>query len=526
LCVRSWDKNDNTSCNDRCSHVEDIYDFEVGQELGAGGFGIVRKAIQRRTNEVHAIKTSMRVGPTSELLVRHEIDILGELHHPCICPLIDTFEDRKHIHMVLEYIDGHDLFTEISEQHLLDEARAAGIMQQVFSALQHCHERSIIHRDVKPENIMVYRKELRDGMEGANVPMVKLIDFGLATRYDESVQEASSSCLMGCFDYLAPEAKTGYAMPASDVFSAGVILHLLLTGSLPSKDDIAEGRRLNTCNHWALVSADAKDLVCRVLKATPTERLTAEEAAAHPWSQHITSSSPRRETTLEHSEELCEASADVFEDLQTPALAATALASTSKRRDMISMDSAKPCELPIGLSEDLQTKALIARASLLAKGFEDENSWNPGKTFIDLVIASLSPPSESIRNRARRLLQYAVVETTESISENLAKLCELSVDLREGCQTSSLAAEAPLLLKEFHDENSWNLGKMFSDFTIASLFSPSEIIGNRARILADCALVIPTVWVRAVMHEGSDLLDEGMNWIMPGSDGEASEKAY
>jgi hypothetical protein len=118
-------------------------------------------------------------------------------------------------------------------------------------------------------------------------------------------------------------------------------------------------------------------------------------------------------------------------------------------------------------------------------------------------------------------MSSVLVETTESISEYMAKLCEFSVDLSDDLQTSSSAAEASLLVKESSYENSWNSGKMFNVLTSASLFSPPEIIGNRARILTDCALVIPTVWVRALMHEGADCLDEGIKWIMPGSDGEA-----
>lgn len=377
LCVRSWDVQDRTPHNNESEHIEDVYDFEHGRELGAGGFGIVRKAIQRQTNEVHAIKSITKAAFKSHDLVRHEINILGQLHHPCICPLIDTFEDRKQIHIVLEYIDGHELFKEIAEQGVLNEARAVSIIQQVFSALQHCHEKHIIHRDVKPENIMVYRKQDRADMTNTNAPMVKLIDFGLATWYEheeaaEAVPEEADHCRMGCFHYLAPEARRGCAIPASDVFSAGVVLQLMLTGVLPNEDGIVGRQCLVEGSSWAAVSSSVRDLARQVLRTDPLERITAEEAAEFKWNQ-------------------------TRQSISQPQV-------TSKTHIMV-------CN-SLTHHDDLQTWALIAKVSSLLKTWCVEST--SGKEVVDLMIDIMSFPFAGVGSRTESFFFDAAWTVSEA----------------------------------------------------------------------------------------------------------------
>merc|ERR1719181_1710587 len=122
-----------------------------GKELGAGGFGTVRKASLKGAETVaRAVKTVEKSDLKAEELVRREVAILKHLDHPSICRLLETFEDQRHIYLVLELIDGRELFDEIVERRALDEKWSAGIMQQVFGAIQYCHERNVMHRDLKP----------------------------------------------------------------------------------------------------------------------------------------------------------------------------------------------------------------------------------------------------------------------------------------------------------------------------------------------------------------------------------------
>lgn len=241
------------------------YTFENGRVLGVGAYGIVRWA----SDKAVAVKSVTRdQGCAVEAMARQEIDVLRQLKsHPNISKMLDSFEDASHIHIALEYIDGYELFDEIARQLPMNRFRAASVIRQVCDALSHCHSLSIIHRDVKPENVMVRRKKPRE----ENLSVV-LIDFGLAISCTDDSVEAP---VQGSANFLAPEvlAKGQYSM-ASDMWSTGVMLFMMLSGgSLPSKSR-------------GLCEPDVKKsnvLVNALLKPSPPERLTAVEAASHPW---------------------------------------------------------------------------------------------------------------------------------------------------------------------------------------------------------------------------------------------------
>jgi len=264
--------------------IEDAYSLasEKSGTLGAGGFGTVRRASLRSADSItRAVKVVEKAGKNEEY-VHREIAILRLLDHPCICRLLETFEDRRHFYMVLELIDGRELFDEITEQRSLDEKRAMGIMAQVFNALQYCHERNVIHRDLKPENIMVQRRQSEHCGDGIP-PEVKLIDFGLAVMCeDRSGRGKAGSRVAGSANYLAPEALRGFCTPASDVFSAGVVLHIMLIGCLPSAETL-EGH--SEGGSWDMVSPEAFDLVQGLLQIDPAARFTAAQAAGHKWTR-------------------------------------------------------------------------------------------------------------------------------------------------------------------------------------------------------------------------------------------------
>lgn len=265
-------------------HLEDIYDITPGKELGAGGFGTVRKATLKSAQTVaRAVKTVQKCDMKAEESIRREIAILKHLDHPSICRLIETFEDGRCIYLVLELIDGRELFDEIMERRSLDERWAAGIMYQVFGALKYCHDKNVMHRDLKPENIMV-RHSPEEGHGLSNgAPQVVLIDFGMAIVYEGRPVVASGSSIMGTNDYMAPEAMRGRCVPASDVWSAGMVLHALLVGHLPSsKHEIVEFGEA-----WSDVSCAARDLVKQLLELDASSRMTAAQAKQHAWTRGI-----------------------------------------------------------------------------------------------------------------------------------------------------------------------------------------------------------------------------------------------
>eukprot|EP00929_Paragymnodinium_shiwhaense_P114701 TRINITY_DN83177_c0_g1_i1.p1 TRINITY_DN83177_c0_g1~~TRINITY_DN83177_c0_g1_i1.p1 ORF type:complete len:694 (+),score=146.49 TRINITY_DN83177_c0_g1_i1:129-2210(+) len=283
--------------------LHDAYDVEEAV-LGTGCFGTVRLATLRSAPSIRrAVKTVRKRNLKAESFVRQEIAILKQLDHPYICRLLETFEDHQSIHLVLEFVDGRELFDEIVEQEAMSESRAAVIMKQVLSALYYCHERGVLHRDLKPENIMVvydpspcsalskqsasssstaYASE-----EDLDPVVVKVIDFGLAVISGSSVWGDSGSSIAGTPEFLAPEARVGNCLPASDIWSLGMVLHTLLTGDLPGPDILVGSERLSPDSpSLARISPLATDLLCGLLRQKPSERLTAAAAAMHPWVKH------------------------------------------------------------------------------------------------------------------------------------------------------------------------------------------------------------------------------------------------
>mmetsp|Transcript_133923 Transcript_133923/g.244273 ORF Transcript_133923/g.244273 Transcript_133923/m.244273 type:complete len:565 (+) Transcript_133923:56-1750(+) len=268
--------------------LRDVYDMENTRELGVGGFGTVhRVSLKGATSVLRAVKSVKKASLKAESCVRREIAILRCLDHPCICRLLETFEDHRHIYLVLELIDGRELFDEIVERGSLDENRSALIMQQVLSGLQYCHDKNVVHRDLKPENIMVQRDHvLEEGGCSVHVPEVKIIDFGLAVVNGNSARRASGS-LGGSRDYMAPEVRRGQTcfQPASDIWSAGMVLHALLLGGLPPFKVLIGEEPVGQDGRWDGVSPAAQELLRQMLQVQPGMRCTAKQAAEHHWTR-------------------------------------------------------------------------------------------------------------------------------------------------------------------------------------------------------------------------------------------------
>jgi len=281
----------------KATQISDVYDVEEAV-VGYGGYGTVRRATLRAApTVVRAIKTVWKRNLKAESFVRGEIKILRRLDHPCICRLLETFEDEKAIYLVLEFIEGRELFDVIVEDGCLEEERAAVVMRQVFSALQYCHARNVMHRDLKPDNIMVQgHSHLADGSPtpmtpaSTRAPEVKLIDFGLAVMTKKPVFARTGSAICGSAEYLAPEARKGTCLPASDVWSVGMVLHALLLGQLPEW----RNEQLDLSSPlYDGISRGAKELIQSLLKMDPSKRLDAATAGAHYWTQGLAVRTPR-----------------------------------------------------------------------------------------------------------------------------------------------------------------------------------------------------------------------------------------
>jgi serine/threonine-protein kinase len=201
--------------------------FEILDELGRGGMGVVYRAVQKKLNRVVAIK-ALRQGPVSSFKARErlrkEAEAIARLQHPFIVQLYDVAEYDGQVFLILEYVNGASLSSQL-RKHPLPPTDAARLLAQIAQAMQYAHEHGIIHRDLKPSNILL----TADGIP-------KITDFGLAKRLDDDTSRTQSGTLLGTPDYMPPEQAEGRVRdigPASDVYAMGCILYEMLTGRPP-----------------------------------------------------------------------------------------------------------------------------------------------------------------------------------------------------------------------------------------------------------------------------------------------------
>ena len=247
--------------------------------VGKGAFGLVSLARSVVTGELVAMKTIDRAKLHSENLkktVEHEIRILKRLKHRRIVRLFEVIETPRSIHIILEYVDGGTVQQLVKKHKRLTEPDAQRLMSQLVDAVACCHSHHVCHRDLKLENFMLSR--------GGR--SLTLIDFGLSVVWKEG-QGLFKSYGTPC--YMAPEIIKGnnYSGVQVDVWSLGVALATMLTGSLPfqgSGDTELKKRILRgqfPCPDH--VSPEARDLLSRMLALNPSERIGVDAIRQHPW---------------------------------------------------------------------------------------------------------------------------------------------------------------------------------------------------------------------------------------------------
>lgn len=265
--------------------------YQMLEVIGMGSTSVVHHCRDRLTRQDYACKIinkkQMAIRDGEQLLeqFQNEISVLMMLQqthqHPNIIHLEDVYITDRKIFMVMEFVRGGELFDYVIKRGKLSESEASDMLQKIFSAVSYMHNQGIVHRDLKPENLLLTR--------GPH-PDIKLIDFGLSKMLPTA--EVTTHSFLGTRGYLAPEMLKRQAYTKSvDMWALGVIAFILLCGCLPFDDDSA---KINdeTARHkfvlrfpgWAQnLSADAKYLLSRLLDTDPRTRMTAAEAAEHPW---------------------------------------------------------------------------------------------------------------------------------------------------------------------------------------------------------------------------------------------------
>jgi len=260
--------------------------------LGRGSYGMVILSRDLRTGESVAVKVIDKSKLTDEVERRDlmlEVDVMnrigiGSLN--CIW-LYDTFEDAQRVYMVMEVADGGTLLSRIQQHVTYTEENVAAVARCVLRTLAQCHAKNVIYRDIKPDNF-VYKSSDQDSK-------LKAIDFGLAVYHPPGSPNLKD--ITGTPYFMAPEVVHKDYSFECDVWSAGVLLYLLLTGHRPFNGD----RSLTGLDQtfsvlkqimrepvpfgapWKKVSAPARDLVERMLQKDPKKRIKLQDALQHPW---------------------------------------------------------------------------------------------------------------------------------------------------------------------------------------------------------------------------------------------------
>ena len=256
-----------------------VFDFyEKKSPIQSGRFGVVERGECKKTGEQVAIKTIQK-SRSQRLMLRNEIEILKELDHPRMMNLRDAFEDRDKLYIVTDLYDGDELFDRILYMETFTESQAAAMFREILHGLNYLHNTvGVAHRDLKPENLMFKSK--------SNDSDIVLIDFGMSLKISKPVREK-----VGTAGYVAPEVLDGFHDFSCDMWSLGVILYIVMSGSMPfyganENETLAMVRKAEfdlSGVPWEYVSDEAKDLIQNLIQKDPSKRLTAEQALNHDW---------------------------------------------------------------------------------------------------------------------------------------------------------------------------------------------------------------------------------------------------
>ena len=257
-----------------------------GKKLGSGTFGVVYEAKNILFNNIVAMKIIKKNEYMNNQLIKNEIDILKKLSHPNIVRIYEFYESNNNFYLINEYCDGGELFNYINNSKL-NEQQLSILFYQVFSGLCYLHENNILHRDMKPENILISKIE-KDLLSDEEYFWIQIIDFGTAKIFENDKKEKS---IVGSAYYIAPEVLDKDYNEKCDTWSVGVILYMFLTGRAPfdgkNKEEIINSIRIKNLdlkNEKLLQrSPEVIDLVSNLLDKNIDKRLSAKEALNHIW---------------------------------------------------------------------------------------------------------------------------------------------------------------------------------------------------------------------------------------------------
>lgn len=268
--------------------------YTISKQLGSGAYGEVRLAFEKNTGLKYAIKIISKrkftINGKNQMnlnaQIMSEVNILKKLEHPCIIKIKEVIDVPDAVYIVLDLVEGGELFDKVVELEKYDEATAKLLFYQMVLAIKYLHDQGISHRDLKPENIL-----LSDS--GNKETLIKVTDFGLSKFFDA---KTVMKTFCGTPNYLAPEVLESKGEDSYtnkiDNWSLGVILYICLAGYPPFSEEnsslsldkqIKQGVYDFPREHWKGVSKTAIDLIRRLMCVDPNKRATLDEVLQHDW---------------------------------------------------------------------------------------------------------------------------------------------------------------------------------------------------------------------------------------------------
>ena len=280
----------------------DFYEvFEIQDAIDQGGFGKAFRCFKKGNNEMFAVKVVTVKNEEERVCVNTEAAIWRRLKHENVVNFHRVFKSLEKYYLVMEFVDGENLFDSVVSSSIYTEHDACHFMKQIFQALDYCHGKNIIHRNIKPDNILVCKN--------GSISTLKITDFSLALRLRKGT-DVIECAPNGTALYAAPEILQRQPIRFEvDLWACGVILFTLSGGYPPFWSERPE-KLVNMVIHhdysfsspyWDNVSVPVKDLIMGLLQKDPKKRITASQALQRDWSNTLNGAArPHRYATLQH----------------------------------------------------------------------------------------------------------------------------------------------------------------------------------------------------------------------------------